>query len=91
MNKQQIVQELKSERVQEELVAPAEGLIEVPFRAWLKSERVQEPTLAAAAEGEGQVFSAFELMIHQKEAVKIELLAHQIVITLHGENTGLAG
>lgn len=95
MSKQTMVQELKSERVQEELVAPAEApaeeLIEVPFRAWLKSERVQEPTLAAAAEGEGQVFSAFELMIHQQEPMKIELLAHQIVITLNGSNAGLTG
>ena len=86
MKTQPMVQELKAERVQEELMA-----VEAPlYRAWLKAERVQEPALAAAG-GEGKVSSAFELMIHQQEPVKVELLAHQIVITLHGIHAGQAG
>lgn len=85
MKTQTMTQELKSERVQEEMVAEAPL-----YRAWLKAERVQEPALAAAG-GEGKVSSAFELMIHQQEPVKVELLAHEIVITLHGTNAGLAG
>ena len=86
METQTTEQKLKSERVQEELMAA-----EVPpVRAWLKAERVQEPESAAAG-GEGKVSSAFELMIHQQEPVKIDLAAHEIVITLHGTNAGLAG
>ena len=87
METQQMVQEqkpeLKAERVQEEMVAV------LPNRAWLKAERVQEPE--AVAGGAGKKSSAFELMIHQQEPVKVELLAHEIVITLHGTNAGLAG
>jgi hypothetical protein len=85
METQTNVQELKAERVQEEMVAEA-----APVRAWLKAERVQEPA-SAAAKGAGKVSSAFELMIHRQEPVKVELVAHQIVITLHGTNAGLAG
>jgi hypothetical protein len=85
MKTQQMVQEeLKSERVQEEMVAEAPM-----YRAWLKAERVQEP--AAAAAERGKVSSAFELMIHQQEPVKVELLAQEIVITFHGTNAGQAG
>jgi hypothetical protein len=86
METQQMVQELKAERVQEEMVAAEEPL----YRAWLKAERVQEPASVAAG-GVGRVSSAFELMIHQQEPVRVELLAHEIVITLHGTNAGLAG
>ena len=85
METQTNVQELKAERVQEEMVAEM-----LPVRAWLKAERVQEP-VSVAAGGAGRVASAFELMIHQQEPVKIELQAHEIVITLHGTNAGLAG
>jgi hypothetical protein len=86
MKTQQMVQELKAERVQEEMVAAEAPL----YRASLKAERVQEP-VSVAAGGAGRASSAFELMIHQKEPVKIELLAYQIVITLHGTNAGQAG
>ena len=81
METQTNVQELKAERVQKELA------VEIPVRASLKAERVQEPMSAAA----GKVSSAFELMIHQQEPVKVELLAHEIVITLQGANAGVAG
>jgi len=85
METQTNVQELKAERVQEEMVAEL-----LPVRARLKAERVQEPALATTG-GEGKVSSAFELMIHQQEPVKIDLQAHEIVITLHGTNAGVAG
>jgi hypothetical protein len=85
METQTMEQELKAERVQEEMVAEV-----LPVRAWLKAERVQEP-VSVAAKGAGKLSSAFELMTHQQEPVKVELLAHEIVITLHGTNTGLAG
>jgi len=78
MATQQVVQELKAERVQEELMA-AEG----PHWIWLKAERVQEPGLAAAgAEGKP---SFLKLAVSQQQKVSIELLALQVVVTLHGQ------
>ncbi len=75
------VQELKSERVQEEMVA------EESFRIWLKAERVQEPAFAALGAGV-PMSSAFELTINQRRPVTIELPALQTVITLHGTAAG---
>ena len=83
MNTMNAVQELKSERVQEELALVAEE----PFRIWLKSERVQEPAFAALGAGV-PMSSAFELIINQKQPVTIELPAFQAVITLHGTTAG---
>ena len=71
------VQELKAERVQEELMA------QEPFRIWLKAERIQEPELAAAG-AEGTPPSSFELALSQPQAVTIELLSVQAVVTLYG-------
>jgi hypothetical protein len=81
----QMVQELKSERVQEELA------VEDPGRIWLKSERVQEPAVfggGGESGGGGNVVSFFELSLNRQQAVTIELLSHQVVITLHGPMTG---
>jgi hypothetical protein len=83
MKTQQVVQELKSERVQEEMMA------EEPFRVFLKSERVQEPALANA--GGEETSSFLELTLNQQQPVTIALDALQIVITLHGTTAGQAG
>ena len=83
MDTQQTVQELKAERVQEEIALVAEE----PFRIWLKAERVQEPAFAALGT-EVPMSSAFELTINQKQPVTIELPALQTVITLHGPKAG---
>jgi len=84
METQQMEQDLKSERVQEELTAAAE-----PYRVSLKAERVQEPALAEiGAVGRS---SAFEMTINQKQPVTIELLGLEVVITLHGTEAGAAG
>ncbi len=83
MKTQQMVQELKAERVQEEL-----AMVEEPYQIAPKAERVQEPLAVAGAV---PLSSAFELTISQKQPVSIELLGHQIVITLHGANAGQAG
>jgi hypothetical protein len=72
------VQELKSERVQEELVAA----VEEPFWISLKSERVQEPALAAAGM-EATVASLYELSFNQMSVVTVRLAEPQAVITLH--------
>ena len=77
------VQELKAERVQEEIALA----VEEPFRISLKAERVQEPAFATLGAG-GPLSSAFELTINQRQPVTIELPALQTVITLHGMTTG---
>lgn len=77
MKTQQMVQELKAERVQEELM-PAEE----PCRIWLKAERVQEPALTAGGV-EGKLSSSFELSFNQLQSARIELLAMQAVVTVH--------
>lgn len=82
--KQQMVQELKPERVQKELV-----LVEESYRVSLKAERVQEPALAGVEAM--SLSSAFELTVSQRQPVSIELLALQVVITLHGEQAVQAG
>ncbi len=74
----QDVQELKAERVQEELM-----MVEQPYWIWLKAERVQEPELAAAAGGEGALPS-FKLALSQPQKVSVELRALQVVVTFHG-------
>jgi hypothetical protein len=68
------VQELKSERVQQELV------LGEPFRISLKSERVQEALAPAGAMG--KVSAVYELSFNQERAVTIELRELQTVITL---------
>jgi hypothetical protein len=68
------VQELKSERVQQELV------LEEPFRISLKSERVQEELAPAGAVGKVSTF--YELSFNQTRAVMVELHELQAVITL---------
>ncbi len=89
METQQVVQtqeqELKAERVQEELMA-----VEEAYRFALKAERVQEP-VAVAASTAVPLISAFELSMNQAQPVTIELHGLQIVITLHGTNAGAAG
>jgi hypothetical protein len=72
------VQELKSERVQEELMAE----VEEPFWVSLKSERVQEPALAAAGT-EAVVTSVYELAFNRMSVVKVQLAEPRAVITLH--------
>jgi hypothetical protein len=73
MNTQQAVQELKSERVQQELIA------EEPFRISLKSERVQEEIAAVG----GRAFSLYELSFNQMGVVTIDLPELRAVVTLH--------
>ena len=91
MKTQQVIQEqeLKAERVQEELAAePLQiGPVEEPYQVSLKAERVQEPAFAAIG-AQGPASSVFELTINQKQPVTIELLALQVVITLHGPGAG---
>jgi len=77
MATQQAVQELKAERVQEELMA------EEPYWMWLKAERVQQPELAAAG-AEGKL-SSLKLAVSQQQKVSVELLDLQVVVTLHGQ------
>ena len=72
------VQELKSERVQEEMVVVAEP---EPYLVSLKSERVQEPELFGDGE---RAISVIELAMSRMIAVTIELQALQAVVTLHG-------
>ena len=82
MNKKvDVVQELKSERVQEEMM-PAEE----PIVLWLKSERVQEPTASLAAGGPSSSF--FELIVNPCERVTIGLQELQVTITLEGLTAG---
>lgn len=78
-------QELKAERVQQELMA-----VQEPCWISLKAERVQVPEAAAAGE-KVALSSAFELSINQAQPMTIELLALGVVITLHGKAAGASG
>jgi hypothetical protein len=74
MAKNQTVQELKSERVQEEI-----ALVGEPFRISLKAERVQAPS--ASAEGPAaQGTAGFALNLELSEM-------QPVTITLTGEGT----
>jgi len=81
METTQVVQELKAERVQEELAVA--GVAAEPWSVSLKAERVQSPAIFAD-EGKGQFSSAFEMTLSQKQPVTIELMALRIIVTLHG-------
>jgi hypothetical protein len=90
MEMMQSEQELKSERVQEELAVAAEP---EPYLVSLKSERVQEPELFTAGVGD-RVTSVIELVMSRMHPVTIELQALQMVVTLHGaqgESPGQTG
>jgi hypothetical protein len=76
-NKMNAVQELKSERVQEEMMASGEPLI-----ICLKSERVQEPE--AATPGVKVPSSYYELMVNPCQRVTIGLQELRVTITLEG-------
>lgn len=84
MNSKMNVQELKSERVQEELLAE-----EVPLVIWLKSERVQEPGIAPFV-AEASSSSIFEMSVNLHQRVTIDLHALQVSITLEGPMIGSA-
>jgi hypothetical protein len=75
----QAVQELKAERVQEEMVLVGDE----PFRILLKAERVQQPS-ALAAGPEAQWSTAFELdlMLNRQQPVKLELTTFGATITI---------
>ena len=77
----QQVQELKAERVQEEIV----GLIEEPFTISLKAERVQAPVSVQgpiSAQVGGTVSLAYEMSFNQMKGVTVELNEPQIVVHL---------
>jgi len=74
MATQNVVQELKAERVQQEL------MLAEPFQISLKAERVQESLVPAGAGG--TVSSTYVLSFNQMRAVKVELNEPRIVITL---------
>jgi hypothetical protein len=77
-----VAQELKSERVQEELRTVGGD----PLVIWLKSERVQKPSLAPIA-GPAEA-PVFELAVNPHRRMKIDLIALQISITLEGPIEG---
>lgn len=79
MEKTQNVQDLKSERVQEELMAVV--VADEPFQISLKAERVQEPVAIAGVGGLVSSF-ALNLSFQQKLPVKIEVPALGTIITL---------
>jgi hypothetical protein len=75
------VQELKAERVQEEMTLDLfEILPEEPFRISLKAERVQEPSSLLAP-----VSLAYEISFNQMRAVTVELNEPQIVVNLFAD------
>ena len=77
----QQVQELKAERVQEEIVAA----LEEPFTISLKAERVQQPVTVRtpASEPAGETVSlAYEMSFNQTRGLTVELNEPQIVIHL---------
>ena len=79
METTQNVQELKAERVQEELAL----LAEEPFRISLKAERVQVPSVSAvepAAQGVAAV--ALNLELSDMRQVRIELPGMDTIITI---------
>jgi hypothetical protein len=84
----QQTQELKAERVQEEMVAAVAKPLQIaeePFRISLKAERVQEPaSLGAPISNQpgGTVSLAYEVSFNQMRAVTVELDEPQIAIHL---------
>jgi predicted secreted hydrolase len=76
----QAVQELKPERVQEEIALVAEE----PYRIWLKAERVQEPTAAAIEPDANKATSAYELnlTLGPQQEVTIDVTALGTTITI---------
>ena len=84
MNTQQKdVQELKSERVQEELVAG-----EPPLVIELKSERVQAPESLAGAD-QAAMPSAIQLTVHQKKRVVIDVWWMGVVVAIEDPMTDM--
>jgi len=79
METTQVVQELKAERVQEELAVA--GVAAEPWSVSLKAERVQSP--AIFGEEGGEFTAAFEMSLHQAKPVTIEFVPLGIVITVH--------
>ena len=75
----QAAQDLKAERVQEEIALVADE----PFRIWLKAERVQQPS-ALAVGPDAQPTPAFELnlTLSPKQPVKIDLTGPGTTITI---------
>ncbi len=81
-SEQDPVQELKAERVQEEIAAGLFQIVpEEPFRISLKAERVQEPSSLLASAG-GTVSLAYEMSFNQMRAVTVHLEEPQIVVNL---------
>jgi hypothetical protein len=78
MTTKQAAQDLKSERVQEEIALVGDE----PFRISLKAERVQQPS--ALAGPDTQPSSAFEmnLTLSPKQPVRIDLSAFGASITI---------
>jgi hypothetical protein len=77
------VQELKSERVQEELTAAGDE----PLVIYLKSERVQKPE-AFTSNPEVISSSAYELMVNPCERLTLDLHELQVTIYLDGLRVG---
>ena len=76
------VQELKAERVQEEVMAADRvGEVTNPLVISLKAERVQEPA-ALALPGRGKLSSYVEVAVNPYERVTIDLPALEVNITL---------
>jgi len=85
MNTQQNdVQELKSERVQEELAVE-----ESPLVIELKSERVQAPESVSRAD-QAAMPSVFQLAVSQKKRVVIDVWWMEIAITIDESASGAA-
>jgi len=77
MNENQTMQELKSERVQEEL-ALAGG----PFRISLKAERVQAPSASAVEAAPEAAAFALNLELSEMLPVTIALTEQGTIITI---------
>jgi len=76
--KNQTVQELKAERVQEELAVAGE-----PFRISLKAERVQEPSASAEQPvAQGAAAFALNLELSEVQPVSIRLTKQGTFITI---------
>ena len=76
----QAVQELKPERVQEEIALVADE----PIRIWLKAERVQEPTAAAIGPDAHKATPTYELnlTLAPQQEVSIDVTALGTTITI---------
>jgi len=83
----QQVQELKAERVQEEIVAA----LEEPFRISLKAERVQEPVSVRGPISEqagGTVSLAYEMSFNQMKGVTVAVELNEPQIIVRFSTTG---